>query len=75
MAGAAPRKRLQEKSAHGVDRTVHQSPQGRFAVVADPRGMLRLAGEADTVKVPAKGVALRSLEGGPVPALLTAATV
>ncbi len=34
MAGAAPRKRLQERSAHGVDRAVHQSPKGRFAVVA-----------------------------------------
>jgi len=34
MAGAAPRKRLQERSAHGVDRAVLQSPKGRFAVVA-----------------------------------------
>jgi|SRR5437016_3260835 len=34
MAGSAPRKRPQERSAHGVDRAAHRSPQGRFAVVA-----------------------------------------
>jgi 6,7-dimethyl-8-ribityllumazine synthase len=34
MAGAAPRRRPQERSAHGADRAIDRSTKGRFAVVA-----------------------------------------